>query len=91
MWRYRCLKNKAKKAVSKAMSEKVEEAFTELQNFPYGMFRLVRGLKSDSKEVEGGRCMKASDGMLCFSEIEIGIVLKDYMVRFMNEENDWYQ
>ena len=28
------------------------------------MFRLVKGLKTDSKEVEGG----GSDGKLCFSE-----------------------
>ena len=48
--RYKSLKNKAKKAVSKAMREKAEEVFTELQNCPYGMLRLVKGLKTDSKE-----------------------------------------
>ena len=26
------------------------------------MFRLVKGLKTDSKEVEGGRYMRGSDG-----------------------------
>ena len=52
------------------------------------MFRLVRGLKTNSKEVEGGRCMRGSDGMLCFSEKERGKVWKDYMERIMNEEND---
>ena len=51
------------------------------------MFTLVRGLKTDSKEVEGGRCMKGSDRKLCFSEKERGRVWKDYMERFMNEEN----
>ena len=35
------MKNKADKAVSKATREKVEEALTELQHCPYGMFRLV--------------------------------------------------
>ena len=34
------------------------------------MFRLVKGLKTDSKEVVGGRCMRGSDGKLCFSEKE---------------------
>ena len=48
------------------------------------MFRLVIGLKTDIKEVEGG-----SDGKLCFSEKERGKVWKDYMQWFMNEENDW--
>ena len=37
------------------MKEKTEEAFTDFQNCPNGMFRLVSGLKTDSKEVEGGR------------------------------------
>ena len=68
----------------KAMREKVEEALTELQNCPYGMFRIVKGLKTDSKDVEGG-----SDGKLCFSEKERGKVWKDYIERRMNEENDW--
>ena len=51
------MKNKANKTASKAMKEKAEEALTELQNWLYGMFRLVKGLKTDSKEAEGGRCM----------------------------------
>ena len=40
------MKNKAKKAVSKAMREKAEEALSEYKNFPYGMIRLVKGLKT---------------------------------------------
>ena len=35
------MKNKAKKAVSKAMREKAEEALTELQNCQNWMSRLV--------------------------------------------------
>ena len=41
--------------------------------------------KTNSKEVEGGRCMRGSDGKLCFSEKERGKVWKDYMERTMNE------
>ena len=81
--RYESLTNKARKAVSKAMRGNAEEALTELQNCQYGMFRLVKGLKTDSKQVEGG-----SDGKLCFSEKERGKVLKDYVERIMSEEND---
>ena len=40
------------------------------------MLRLVKGLKTDHKEVEGGRCMRGNDGKLCFSEKERGNVLK---------------
>ena len=38
------------------------------ENYQNLMFRLVKGLKTDSKEVEGGRCMRGSDGRLCFSK-----------------------
>ena len=51
------------------------------------MLRLVKGLKTDSKEVEGGRYMRGSDEKLCFNEKERGKVLKDYTERIMNEEN----
>ena len=48
------------------------------------MLRLVKGLKADSKEVEGGRCMKGNDGKLCFNKIERGKFWKDYMEMIMN-------
>ena len=48
------------------------------------MFKLVKGLKTDNKEVEGGR-----DEKLCFIEKEGCKVRKDNMERIMNEENDW--
>ena len=33
--------------------------------------------------------MRGRDGKLCFSEKERGRVWKDYMERFINEENCW--
>ena len=56
--RYEGMKKKASNAFSKAMREMAEEALNELQNCPYGMLRIVKGLKTDCKEVEGGRCMR---------------------------------
>ena len=41
------------------MREKAEEVLTDKKNCPNGMFRLVIGLRTDSKEVEG-----ESDGKL---------------------------
>ena len=83
------MKNKAIKAVSKAMREQAEEVLTDLQNFPNGMFRLVIGLKTNSTEIEGGRCRRGCNGKLCLSERERGKVWKDYIERIMNEENNW--
>ena len=47
------------------------------------MFRLVRGVETDSEEVNGGRCMRGSDGKLCFYEKEtdkvwLGLHRKDH-------------
>ena len=53
------------------------------------MSRLVKGLKSDSKEVEG-RCMRGSDRKLYFREKKRVKVWKEYMERIMSEENEWY-
>ena len=77
------------KAVSKAMREKAEKVFTELQNCPNEMLRLVKGLKTDSKEVGVGRSMRVSDEKLCFSEKERVTYLplyvrKDFMERIKN-------
>ena len=55
--RYKTMKRKAKKAASKTLREKAEEALTELKNCPNGMFTPIKRLKTDSKEIEGGRCM----------------------------------
>ena len=52
------------------------------------MFRLVKGQKTYSKEVDGGRCMRGSYGKLFFSEKE-RYCRKDCMERIMNEEYVW--
>ena len=53
-------KNKARIGVSKVIREKVADALTELKNCQNGMFGLGQGLKTDSMEVEGGKCMRES-------------------------------
>ena len=70
------MEKKAKKAVSIAIREKAEEALTILKIYQNRMFRLVRGLMADSKEVEGGRYMRGSVEKLCFSEKERGSLKK---------------
>ena len=59
---------KQKNADLIAMRGRAVEMFTDVKNCPNEMFRVVRGLKTDSKEVEGGRCMRRSDGNFCLRE-----------------------
>ena len=66
--RYKNMKNRTKKIVAKAMKEAVERELRELSDHPNKVFRLVKSMKKDEKDVEGGRCMRNSDGRLNFSE-----------------------
>ena len=81
-------KNRAKKLVVKAVKEVAE---WELREHPNKVFKLVKSMKKNGKDVEGGRCMRGSDGRLNFSEKDRGKVWKEHMKRIMNEENDWDQ
>ena len=58
---------------------------------PNELFKLVKSMKKDGKDVEVGRCMRGSDRKLNFSEPDRGRVWKEHMERFMNEENEWNQ
>ncbi|XP_068739418.1 uncharacterized protein [Montipora capricornis] len=64
--RYKNMKNRAKKVVAKAMKEAAERELRELSEHPNKVFKLVNSMKKDGKDVEGGRCMRGSDGRLSF-------------------------
>ena len=56
--RYKNMKNWAKKVVAKAINEAAELELRELSEHPNEVFKLVKSLKKDGKDVEGGRCMR---------------------------------
>ena len=60
----------------------------ELSEHPNEAFQLVKSMKKDRKDVEGGRCIREGDGRLSFSEKDTGKVSKEHMERIMNEENE---
>ena len=69
---YKNMKNRANKVVAKAMKEAAEQELKELSEHPNKVFKLVKLMKKDGKDVEGGRCMRGSDGRLNFSEKDKG-------------------
>ena len=73
------------------MKEAAELEVRELSEQPNNMFKLVKSMKKDGKNVEGGRCMRGSDDRLNFSEKDRGKVWKEHMERIMDEENEWNQ
>ena len=62
------MKNRAKKVVAKAMKEVAERELRGVNEHPNKVFKLVKSMKKDGKDVEGGRCMRRSDSRLSFSE-----------------------
>ena len=55
------------------------------------MFKLVKSMKKDGKDIERGSCITGSDSRLSFSEKDRGKFWKKHMERIMNEENEWDQ
>ena len=86
--RYNNMKNRTKKVVVKAIKEVAER---ELSEHPKKVFKLVKSKKKDGKDIEGGRCVRGSDGRLNFGEKDRGKAWKEYMERIMNEKNEWDQ
>ena len=89
--RYVRMRNRAKRAVAKVMREEAVQELKELDKSPNEVFKLVKAMKRDGKDAEGGRCMRGSDGRLSFSEKDRGRVWKEHMEKIMNEENEWDQ
>ena len=79
--RYKNMKNWAKKVGAKAMKEAAERELRELSEHLNNVFKLVKSMKKDGKEVEGGKCMRGSDGRLSFSEKDGGKVWKEHKER----------
>ena len=75
----------------KAMKEASKLELRELSEHPNKVFKLVKSMKKDGKDVEGGRYMRQSNGWLNFSEKDRGKVWKEHMERIMNQENEWDQ
>ena len=50
--RYKNMKNRAKKVVTKTMKEEAEWELRELSEHPNKLFRLVKSMKKDGKDVE---------------------------------------
>ena len=89
--RYKTMKNQTKKVVARAMRRETEKQLKGLEEKPNGVFKLVKCMKKDGKDVDGERCMRGRDGRLAFSEKDRGRIWREHMEQIMNEENEWDQ
>ena len=61
----------------------------ELREKPNKIFKFVKFMKRDGKDVEGGKWIKGRDGRIDFSQEDRCNIWKEHMGRIMNEENAW--
>ena len=66
--KYKNIKNRTKKVVANSMRKEAEKKLTKMNKKLNNNFTLVKFMKKDGKDIEGGRCMRRKDGKLGFSE-----------------------
>ena len=67
------------------MKTEAEKEMEELHGKPNKIFKFVKFMKRDGKDVEGGKWIKGRDGRIGFR----CKIWKEHMERIMNEENAW--
>ena len=61
---YRKARNKTKKVIAKAMKQEAEEEMSVLCTKPNDVFKFVKFMRKEGRDIEGGGCMKDKDGDL---------------------------
>ena len=65
---YRKMRNQTKKVIAKAMKREAEKEMEELREKPNKIFKFLKFMKRDGKDVEGGEWIKGRDGRIGFSQ-----------------------
>ena len=65
---YRKMRNQTKKVIAKVMKTEAEKETEELREKPNKIFKFVKFMKRDGKDVEGGKWIKGRDGRIGFSQ-----------------------
>ena len=87
--KYKYIKNRTKKVVANFMRKETEKELAKLNKNPNNIFTLVKFMKNDGKDIEGGKCIRGKDGRLGFSKKDRKRIWKNYMEEIMNKKNDW--
>ena len=65
---HRKARNETKKVSAKAMKQEVEEEMNVQRTQPNNVFKFVKLMRKEERDMEGGGCMKDKDGKLVVSE-----------------------
>ena len=86
---YRKMRNQTKTVTAKAMKTEAEKEMEELREKPNKIFKFVKFMKRDGKDIEEGKSIEGRDGRIGFSPEDRCKIWKEHMERIMNEENAW--
>ena len=89
--KYRKAKNKTKKVIAKALRQEAEEEMNVLCTKPNDVFKFVKFMRKEGRNIDGGGYIKDKDGRLVVSEKDRGKLWKELMGKIMNVENEWDQ
>ena len=73
------------------MRQEAEEEMNVLCTKPNDVFKFVKFMRKEGRDIDGGGCMKDKDGRLVVSEKDRGKLWKEHMEKIMNVENEWDQ
>ena len=85
---YRKARNETKKVIAKAIMQEAEEEMNVLCTKPNDVFKFVKFVRKEGRDVEGGGCMKDKGGRLVVSEEDRGKLWKEHMEKIINVENE---
>ena len=73
------------------MKQEAEEEMNVLCTKPNDVFKFVKLMRKEGRDIDGGGCMKDKDKRLVVSEKHGGKLWKEHMEKIMNVENEWDQ
>ena len=81
------MRNQTKKVIAKAIKAEAEKEMEELREKPNKIFKFVKLMKRDGKDVEGGKWIKGREGRIGFSQEDRCKIWKEHKERIMKEES----
>ena len=84
---YRKARHETKKVMAKAMKQEALEEVNTLCIKPNDVFKFLKFMRKEGRDIEGGGCMKNKDGRLVVSEKNCGKLWKEHVEKIMNVEN----
>ena len=89
--KHRKARNETKKVIAKAMRQDAEEEMNVVCTKPNDVFKFVKFMRKEGRDIDGEVCMKDKDERHVVSEKDRGKLWKKHMEKIMNVENEWDQ